>query len=131
QPVRFLLLYNSEHLARQPQLAREFKGALCTPGLFYCHLSFEVKMNRSSKNNEWISNQSLSGDVSFAKRLRELWRDLQDQPRWKYEQLSPVQLLEKSKLHRNSTDIDELARANWFWGRRPRVLATASSIVWL
>jgi len=88
-------------------------------------------MNRSSKNNEWISNQSLLEDVSFAKRLREIWRDLQDQPRWKYEQLSPVQLLEKSKLHRNSTDIDELARADWFWSRRPRVLATASCIVWL
>jgi hypothetical protein len=88
-------------------------------------------MNRSSKNNEWISNQSLQEDASFAKRLREIWRDLQDQPRWKYEQLSPVQLLEKSKLHRNSTDIDELARADWFWSRRPRVLATASCIVWL
>ena len=36
-------------------------------------------MNRSSKNNEWISNQSLLEDVSFAKRLREIWRDLQDQ----------------------------------------------------
>ena len=56
-------------------------------------------MNRSSKNNEWISDQSPPEDASFAKRLRELWRDLQDQPRWKYEQLSPVQLLEKSKVH--------------------------------
>ena len=57
-------------------------------------------------------------------------RYLQDDPHWKYEQLSPVQLLEKSEL-RNPTDNDELARANWFWSRRPRLLPAASYTVWL
>ena len=28
-------------------------------------------------------------------------------------------------------DNDELARANWFWRRRPRLLPVVSSIVWL
>jgi hypothetical protein len=88
-------------------------------------------MNRFSENNERISTHSLQKKFSFAKRLRDLWQDLQDNPHWKYEQLSPVQLLEKSKLPRNSTDIDELARANWFWSRRPRFLRAASCIVWL
>lgn len=69
--------------------------------------------------------------VTFAKRLRDLWQDLQDNSHWKYEQLSPVQLIEKSKVQRNSTDIDELARADWFWSRRPRLLPAASCIVWL
>jgi hypothetical protein len=88
-------------------------------------------MNRFSENNQCISSHSLQEKFSFAKRLRDLWQDLQNNPHWKYEQLSPVQLLEKSKLPRNSTDIDELARANWFWSRRPRLLPTASWIVWL
>src|SRR5262249_46088190 len=79
----------------------------------------EVKMNRSSRNNECVSSHSLLKKITCAKRLRDLWQDLQDNSHWKYEQLSPVQLLEKSKLHRNSTDIDELARADWFWSRRP------------
>jgi hypothetical protein len=88
-------------------------------------------MNRSSKNNECVSSHSLPEKVTFAKRLRDLWQDLQDNSHWKYEQLSPLQLLEKSKLQRNSTDIDELARADWFWSRRPRLLPAASCIVWL
>jgi len=88
-------------------------------------------MNRSSKNSACVSGHSLPEKVTFAKRLRDLWQDFQDNHHWKYERLSPVQLLEKSKLHRNSTDIDELIRADWFWSRRPRVLATASCIVWL
>jgi len=88
-------------------------------------------MNRFSENNQCISSHSLQEKFSFGKRLRGFWQDLQDNSHWKYEQLSPVQLLEKSKLPRNSTDIDELARANWFWSRRPRLLPTTSWIVWL
>ena len=89
------------------------------------------EMNRSSKNNACVSSHSLPEKVTFAKRLRDLWQDFQDNHHWKYERLSPVQLLEKSNLHRNSTDIDELARANWFWSRRPRLLPAASDIAWL
>ena len=88
-------------------------------------------MNKSSKNNQCISSHSLWEKLSFGKRLREVWQDFQDDPHWKYEQLSPVQLLEKSEFHRHPTDNDELARANWFWSRRPRLLQAASCIVWL
>jgi hypothetical protein len=88
-------------------------------------------MNRSSKNSACVSGHSLPEKVTFAKRLRDLWQDFQDNHHWKYERLSPVQLLEKSKLHRNSTDIDELIRADWFWSRRPRLLPAASGIAWL
>jgi hypothetical protein len=48
-----------------------------------------------------------------------------------YRELSPAQLLEKLKLHRYPIDHDELARANWFWNRRPRFLQAASGMVWL
>ena len=88
-------------------------------------------MNRSSKNNECVSSRSLPKKVTFAKHLRDLCRDLEDNHHWKYEQLSPVELLEKAKLHRNLTDIDELVRAEWFWSRRPRLLPAASCIAWL
>jgi hypothetical protein len=88
-------------------------------------------MNRFSKSNECVSSHSLREKVTFARRLRGLWEELQDNSHWKYEQLSPAQLLEQSKLHRNSTNVDELARADWFWSRRPRLLPAASCIVWL
>jgi hypothetical protein len=87
-------------------------------------------MNKSFKNNQYISSHSLGEKLSFGKRLREAWQDLQDDPHWKYEKLSPVQLLEKSEFHRHPTDNDELARANWFWSRRPRFLQAASCTVW-
>jgi hypothetical protein len=77
------------------------------------------------------SSHSFWEKVSFGKRLGEVWRDLQDEPHWKYEQLSPVQLLEKSGLYRYPTDNAELARANWFWSRRPRLLPVVSCMVWL
>ena len=87
-------------------------------------------MNRSSKNNRCISRHSLSEKLDFAIRVHHVWQDLQDDPHWKYEQLPPLELLEKSELHRYPADNDELARATWFWGRRPRLLAAASCIVW-
>jgi hypothetical protein len=87
-------------------------------------------MNKSFKSKQWINSHSLSEKLSFAKRLREVWQDLQDDPHWKYEQLSPVQLLEKSELSYTAHNC-ELARANWFWRRRPRLLQATSCIVWL
>ena len=88
-------------------------------------------MNKSYKNNHCISSHSFWKKLNFGKRLGEVWRDLQDESHWKYERLPPVQLLEKSGLPRYSTDNDELARANWFWSRRPRLLPAASCMVWL
>jgi hypothetical protein len=103
------------------------KELLCNRRLF----KLEMKINRSSKKTDGVSSRCLPEKVIFPKLIRDLWRDLQDKSHWKDEQLSPVQLLEKSKLHRNSTDIDELARAEWFWSHRPRLLPAANCIVWL
>jgi len=58
-------------------------------------------------------------------------RDLEDNQRWKYDELSPVQLLEKLKLNEYPTDKGELARAEFFWSRRPRLLTGIDYIVWL
>jgi hypothetical protein len=94
------------------------------------HQSFlEVKMHKCGRNKQ--SAHSFWEKLGFSKRLGKVWQDLQDDPHWKYEQLSPVQLLEKSELHRYPTHNDELARANWFWSRRPRLLPVAGCIAWL
>src|SRR5258708_22959932 len=68
---------------------------------------------------------------SFSNHLGGFCRDLEDNQRWKYDELSPVQLLEKLKLDEYPTDKGELARAEFFWGRRPRLLAATDYIVWL
>jgi hypothetical protein len=87
-------------------------------------------MNKSYKNSRSIGSDCLSGKVSLGRRLSQLWRDLQDDQHWKYEQLSPVQLLQKLELGEHLRDHHELARANWFWSRRPRLLHAASCIIW-
>jgi hypothetical protein len=55
-----------------------------------------------------------SEDLNFTKQFVGLWRDLEDNHHWKYDELSPVQLLEKLKLNKHPTDKDELARAEFF-----------------
>ena len=67
----------------------------------------------------------------LGKALSEVWRDLRADPKWKYEQLTPIQLLEKSELRMHLPDSGELVRATWFWSRRPRLLSVASSILWI
>jgi len=88
-------------------------------------------MIKPCKNNKCKSSQSFWKRLSFGKCLGEFWRDLQYHSHWKYERLSPAQLLEKSELHRHLMDSDELARAHWFWSRRPRLHPVASCVVWL
>jgi len=68
---------------------------------------------------------------NFTKRLVRLLRDLEHNQCWKYGQLSPVQLLEKLKVDECRADKDELARAEYFWNRRPRLLPVISYIAWL
>ena len=67
----------------------------------------------------------------LGKALSEVWRDLRADPKWKYEQLTPIQLLEKSDLRIHLPDSSELVRATWFWSRRPRLLSVASCILWI
>ena len=88
-------------------------------------------MNKSRKTDRYIVNRREWPKSSLGKALTELWRDTRAESEWKYEPLSPVKLLEKSGLHCCSKDNQELVRAAWFWGRRPRFLAVASSILWL
>jgi hypothetical protein len=88
-------------------------------------------MNKSSKKNRCTSHDCLSKKLGFGQRLGEIWRDLQDEAQWKYERLSPVQLLEKSQLHAHLMNNDELARASWFWSRRPRFLQAGSTVIWI
>lgn len=88
-------------------------------------------MKKPAKNNECIASHSIWGKISFGERLGQFCRDLQDDPHWKYEQLSPVQLLAEMGINKYSTDDSELSRANWFWSRRPRLLPAVSWIFWL
>ena len=69
--------------------------------------------------------------LPFSKCLARVWQDLQNVHKWKYEELSPTRLLEKLNLLEYSRESDELARANWFWARRPHVLTMVSYLVWL
>jgi hypothetical protein len=67
----------------------------------------------------------------FIEPLIGFWRDLEDDQRWKYEELSPDQLLKKLKFDHCLADKDELERAEFFWSRQPRLLPLASSILWI
>jgi hypothetical protein len=68
--------------------------------------------------------------IRFTECLLKFWRDLQDDQIWKYEELSPLEFLERSERHSHTVVEDELTRAKWFWSRRPSVLSIASWIVW-
>ncbi len=127
--VSQLLLSTSSYFGGEADFAGDSKELFFNRQLFERPSFLEVRMNESGKNNQWINNHSIW--EKLGKRLGEVWQDLQDDAHWKYEQLSPVQLLEKSKLHSYPTDNDELTRANWFWSRRPRLLPVASCIAWL
>jgi hypothetical protein len=72
-----------------------------------------------------------SEKLNFTKHFVGLWHDLEDNQHWKYGELSPVQLLEKLKLNKHPTDKDELARAEFFWSRRPRLLPATGYILWI
>ena len=88
-------------------------------------------MKKSRKIDRSIVNRSQSEKHGLGQALSEVWHDLRADPKWKYEQLTPIQLLEKSELRIRLPDSDELVRATWFWSRRPRLLSVASSILWI
>src|SRR5208282_2728011 len=112
-------------------LALDSKELFLNHQIFECPSFFEAKMKKPAKNNECIASYSIWGKISFGERLGQFCRDLQDDPHWKYEQLSPVQLLAELGINKYSTDDSELSRANWFWSRRPRLLPAVSWISWL
>lgn len=62
--------------------------------------------------------------------LVRFWNDLYDDQVWKYDELPPVELLEKAEIQFQTVPGAELDRANWFWRRRPGVLSAVASVSW-
>jgi len=94
------------------------------------HLFTEMK-NKRALMDRCANFRASSEKLTFTEHLAGFWRDLEDDQRWKYDELSPVQLLEKLKLDDCSADKDELARAEFFWSRRPRVLPATGFLLWV
>ena len=87
-----------------------------------------MKSERIPENNRQPSVGGPSEKFNFTKHLVRFWRDLQDDQCWKYDESSPVQLLEKLQLDRHLADNDEFERADFFWSRRPRFLRPISFV---
>ena len=90
-----------------------------------------MKNKRALEIDRRANVRASSEKFTFSKHLVAFWRDLEDNQHWKYDELSPAQLLAKLKLDERPVDKDELARAEFFWSRRPRLLPAAGYIVWL
>ena len=125
QGVSLLWLFSSSYFGGEAELGDA--KPLSSIASVKRQSSWKLKMRESSNKSQSTTSRFSSEKHSFGR----VWRDLQEKPHWKYEQLSPVQLLEKSDCHRYPPDEDELRRANWFWNRRPRWLQAASYIIWL
>ena len=54
--------------------------------------------------------------------LSAIWRDLTTEPVWKYEELPPLLLPDVTGLDLFELGDTELARAHWFWSRRPKLM---------
>jgi hypothetical protein len=61
-------------------------------------------------------------------RLLTIWRDLTTEPVWKYEELPPFQLPQLTDLDLLEASDSELARAIWFWCRRPKLIFPDSAV---
>jgi hypothetical protein len=90
-----------------------------------------MKSELPQDNGRCPNIRAPSKKVNLTKPLVGVLRDLEDNQSWKYDELSPVQLLERLKLKKSLADRDELERAEYFWTRRPRFLRAISWIVWL
>jgi hypothetical protein len=72
-----------------------------------------------------------SAKANFSKCLVGIWRDIENNQSWKYDELPSVQLLERLKVDKRLADRDELERAEYFWILRPRFLRAVSWSAWL
>jgi hypothetical protein len=77
------------------------------------------------------SNTYFVPKIKFSGHLIRFWRDLHDDQTWKYEELCPIELLEKVEIDYRTVPKDELDRIAWFWRRRPRALTAVGLILWL
>ena len=89
-----------------------------------------MKNKRAPEINRPVNVRAPSERLPFSEQLVRFCGDLEDNHRWKYDELSPAQLLVKSKLDECLADKDELARTEFFWSRRPRLLRATGYIVW-
>jgi hypothetical protein len=128
--VKLLIHYTEFQRSARSRGIQQDLGAASRPKAKKVY-EIKEKMKNSRKTAHCIVNRSEWEKHSLGKALSEVWQDLQAVPKWKYEQLAPVQLLEKSALRVHLTDSSELVRATWFWSRRPRLLSIASSILWI
>jgi hypothetical protein len=53
-------------------------------------------------------------------RLLTIWRDLDTEPVWRYQELAPFKLPELKELTSHIAIDSELSRVVWFWLRRPK-----------
>jgi hypothetical protein len=98
---------------------------------FKIHLCLEMKNKRALKIDKGAHFRARSEKSNLSKHLVNFWRDLEDDQHWKYDELSPLQLLEKLKPDECPADKDELARAEFFWRRRPRFPSAITYVAWL
>lgn len=54
--------------------------------------------------------------------LLTIWRNLTSEPVWKYEELPPFMLSQLTESDLLQANDSELARAIWFWCRRPKLM---------
>jgi hypothetical protein len=93
----------------------------------------QIKKARSMKKGECGNNCSYaySGPrIKCTEHLVRFWNDLYDDQVWKYDELRPVELLEKAEIQSQTVPDHELERANWFWRRRPRALSAVAGVCW-
>jgi hypothetical protein len=90
-----------------------------------------MKNKRALKSDRGAHFGAPSEKSNLCKHFTNFWRDLQDNQHWRYDELSPLQLLEKLKPAQCPLDKDELARAEFFWRRRPRFLSAITYVAWL
>ena len=86
------------------------------------------------KNGELESRGSNTYSVPKIKcseHLVRFWRDLNEDQTWRYEELSPIELLEKAEIDYRAVPKDELDRIAWFWRRRPCALTAVGLILWM
>ena len=129
-PVKLMIHYTEFQRPQEVETIQQDLGADSRPKAKKVY-EVEENMKNSRQTDRCIVNRSKWEKYTLGKALSEVWRDLQADPKWKYEQLDPVQLLGKSEVRIHLTDNNELVRAIWFWSRRPRLLSVASSILWI
>jgi hypothetical protein len=77
------------------------------------------------------ANTSSVPRTKCSEHLVRFWRDLHDDQTWRYEELCPVELLQKVAFDYQTVPKEELDRVAWFWKRRPRALTAVGLTLWL